>query len=232
MKPVHVFIDIDTQRDFLTPDGAFTVADYRTRAGNLRKVFALIRSFHVPVVSSLNTHRVTDWFAGLPPHCLEGTPGQQKLDFTMLSNRTLVDANNTLDLPPGLLSNFRQIILRKRTPDFLENPKADRLLSLMSPERFVLFGVGMELSIKKLALSLIARGKQLAYVPDACGCWNETDAELAQRLIEAKGGMRLSLDELKSHLQEAASRRRVSPLLKQIAQRNRRRPQPPRPLAG
>lgn len=218
MKAAHIFVDIDSQRDFLTDDGAYPVIERKILMRNLRRIFAMARSFHIPVVSSLNTHRQRDWCAGLPIHCLEGSRGQSKVNFTLLRNHTLVDANNTLDLPPGLISNFRQIILRKRTPDFLENPKADRLFTTLTPERFVMFGVGMDLSIKKLALSLIARGKQVAFVPSCCGYWNETDADLARRLIVAKGGLEMTLEELRNMLREAAVRRRVRSIFPHVRQ--------------
>jgi len=231
MSPKFILLDIDTQRDFLDRSGAFPILDRQSLLNNLRKVFVLARSYHVPIISSLDTHRPDDWFRGLPKHCIEGSSGYKKVALTIMRNHTVIDANNTLDLPPDLLSNYRQILLRKRTPDFLENPKADRLLSHLSPELFILFGVGMELTIRSLALALIARGKQVACIPEACGYWNETDADLAQRLIAAKSGLQLSIPDLKTRLAEAA-KRRVKPTFSKRNLPDKHSTKPPQSLAG
>jgi nicotinamidase-related amidase len=141
---------------------------------------------------------------GFPRHCVEGTTGERKLSFTLLQKRLFVEANNSLDLPKNLWKSNRQIVFRRRTADFLDNPKADRLLSRLRPASLILFGVGLERSLRRLALCLLARGFHVAFVPEACGCWNETEGDLARRLIIAKGGMEIHLDDLEDTFKNAA----------------------------
>ena len=204
-----VMIDMNTQRDFLDADGAHPVANRDTVVPALRKVFAIARARHVPVISAMDTHRDSERFSGSPKHCVEGTRGHEKVKFSLLRNRTLVEANNSLDLPFDLLSQFRQIIFNRRSRDFLGNPKADRLLSETRPKKFVVFGVGLERSIRRLILGLIGRGHRVGFVPAACGYWNETDADLTRRLITAKSGVELDLAQLDTLLQEASEKKRV-----------------------
>lgn len=204
----YVLLDMNTQRDFLDADGTCPINGPDSLIPKLRKVFSLARTYHIPVVSALDSHRENELPNGLPRHCFEGSSGQKKLRFTLLRNRTFVEANNNLDLPMNLLDSYRQVILRRRTEDFFGNPKADRLLTDLRPERFILFGVGLERSIRRLALSLLARGKRIAVVPEACGYWSATDADLTVRLILAKHGLELTVEEL-GVLFERASRVRM-----------------------
>ncbi len=205
----YIMIDMNTQRDFLDADGAYPVANRDTVVPALRRVFAIARARHVPVISAMDTHRECERFNGTPRHCVEGSRGHEKVKFSLLRNRTLVEANNNLDLPFDLLSQYRQIIFRRRSRDFLGNPKADRLLSETQPKKFVVFGVGLERSIRRLILGLIGRGHQVGFVAAACGYWNETDADLTSRLITAKSGVELELETLDALLQDASEKKRV-----------------------
>lgn len=207
MVTKYVLLDMNTQRDFLEPDGACPVSNLAALLPKLRKIFAMTRAYRMPLISALDTHRETEPPKGLPWHCIEGSPGQKKVQFTLLQNRVLVEANNSLDLPLDLLRKHRQVILRRRTEDLLHNPKADRLLSELEPRSFILFGVGLERSIRRLALSLLARGKTVAFVPEACGYWNEIDAELTTRQLVAKGSTELTVQDLDGLFKEASKRR-------------------------
>ena len=198
----RVLIDLSTQRDFLAPDGAMPVINHEHLIPRLRRAIAWARLTGTPVVSALDAHRTNEGFNGTPRHCIEGSPGQCKIPHTLLSNRILLEADNSFSVPVEVFRKHHQIILRKRTKDFLGNPKAERLLTEASVGEYVILGIGLESSIKALALGLLARNKRVAVVFDACGYWNPNAADLALRQLEAKGIRLISLEEL------AAMRRR------------------------
>ncbi len=156
------------------------------------------RASRIPIISSIDTHRDNEIRQGIPPHCLEGTPGQRKLDFTLMRHRRLVETDTTLALPLDLLDSYHQVIFRKRGRDFFANPKADRLLTDLDAAEIIVCGVGLECCVRSLVLGLKARHKQVTLIPEACGSWNCVDGELAARLMEAKGVRILSVDELVS----------------------------------
>ncbi len=209
MHHPYILIDMNTQRDFLDAEGSFPAANREPLLRNLRKVFALAQQYHLPIISAVDSHRETEpAHHGFPKHCVEGTPGENKLAFTLLQKRIFVEANNSLDLPFNLLQQHRQVVLRRRTTDFLDNPKADRLLSGLQPRMFIVFGVGLERSIRRLILCLLARGRAVGFIGETCGYWNETDADLATRLMLAKGAQLLDLSEL-DELFQAATRKRI-----------------------
>ena len=75
-----VFVDVDTQRDFLDPDGALYVPGSVAIRPNLARLTALARARRVPILASSCAHEAGDAeFADFPPHCLIGTPGQTRV---------------------------------------------------------------------------------------------------------------------------------------------------------
>jgi len=195
-----VVVDVNTQRDFCNIDGAFPVQNAEDLLPQLRRVVAWAKRNYAPVVSSVESHRPLELSdSGFPIECcVDGSGGQQKLDFTLFPRHAWIEADNTLAIPMDLFSQFQQVIFQKRTDDLLSNPKADRLLSQLPADEFVLFGTGVETSVKVLALALMARGKRVAVVRDACGYWSRSTADLAFRQVAAKGATVICVDELKT----------------------------------
>ena len=189
-KPVtwnRLLIDVCTQRDYLEPGAILQVANRDKLLANLRILFGWATAIRVPVVSVIESHRPTEPINGFPLHCIDGTPGQWKPSFTLLEPRILVETDNYLCLPPDLRKNYRQLLFRKRTRDVLSNPKADRFLTQLKAQEFIIVGVGAERAIKGLALGLLARHKTVTVVSDACGYWSAADGDLAIRQMVAKG---------------------------------------------
>lgn len=194
-----VLLDINTQRDFCASDGTCPVANLGELLPALRAAVAWARRNHVPVVSSIESHRPFELSdSGTPIHCVDGSCGQHKLSFTLFPLRTKLEADNTLAIPTDLFDVHQQVIFRKRTDDLLLNPKADRLLTQLPADEFTLFGTGLETSIKAVALALLARGKRVNVLVDACGYWNKASAELALRQVTAKGANLISLELIRS----------------------------------
>lgn len=200
-----VAIDLNTQFDFCDVDGAYPVANASQLVLALRSVMRWAVRNNVPVVSSLDSHR--RWEIAredVPTHCVDGTPGQCKLDFTLLDSSRVIEGDNTLWVPIDLFQTTRQVIFRKRTRDFFANPKADRFLTQLQTHQYVVFGNGIENSIKNVALGLLARHRRVCVVVDACGYWDKTEAELAVRQMEAKGVELLTVQELDQRVAPAA----------------------------
>jgi len=192
----RVLIDLSTQQDFLGKHGALPVINKNPLLPNLRRAMAWARVTRTPVVSAIEAQRENEPFNGTPRCCLDGSPGQQKLAFTLFAKRTFLQVDNSLSMPVNILHNFNQVIFRKRSRDFLSNPKAERLLTESTVGEYVILGVGLETAIKSLALGLITRLKRVAIVYDACGYWNVTAADLALRQMEAKGARLICVEEL------------------------------------
>lgn len=195
--PECVLIDLNTQYDFCVRAGADPVANVEALVPALRRVIAWAKRNHAPIVSSLNSHRPYELSEeNHHQHCLEGSPGQQKVDFTVMALHARVDVDNTLCVPVDLFRRHQQVIFRERGDNLLGNPKADRFLTQLKTREYLVFGSGVESSVKTLALGLLAREKQVSVIVDACGYWDQAEADFALRQMAAKGATLLTMDKL------------------------------------
>ncbi len=192
----RVLVDLNTQCDYLLPTGAAPVLNRAHIVPNIRRLMDWARHSATPVVSSLNANRPTDNFNGTPRHCIDQTPGQRKLPFTLLPRRILLPGDNTLDLPIDLLRRYRQVIFPKHARDLLTNPKADRLLTDIPAAHLIIFGMVCEHCVKATVLALLTRQRNVVVVRDACGFWNQSEADLALRQMEAKGAFLFTADQI------------------------------------
>lgn len=161
------FMDIDTQRDFMLPGGALYVPGAERIIPRLRKLFDFARKHGITILSSVDAHAPDDpEFEHFPPHCIQGTEGQRKLDETLLprpvtlENR-LVD-RNLLEL----VQKHQQVIVQKQALDVFTNPVTERLLRAL-PQRAVVFGVTTEYCVKHACAGLRRLGARTVLVTDA-----------------------------------------------------------------
>src|SRR4051812_14404959 len=78
-----VFVDIDTQRDFLDPSGTLFIVGSEVILPNLARLTGFARTRGIPVVATACAHAMDDVeLRHFPPHCLVGTPGQGRVPAT------------------------------------------------------------------------------------------------------------------------------------------------------
>jgi nicotinamidase-related amidase len=183
-----VLMDVNTQLDFLDPQGSAAVLNHAELIPSLRRVVAWAKRNQTPVISAVDSHRADEIRkCRLPQHCLDDTPGQEKVAFTLFDTHVRVESDNTLAVPIDLFRRHQQVIFRKRTNDFFLNPKADRFITNLPAAEYILTGLSLEGSVKAIALGLIARNKKVTVVIDATGFHDRSQAEMTSRLLQAKG---------------------------------------------
>ncbi len=192
----RVLLDVNTQCDFLLPRGAVPVANRGEVLPNIHRIMRWGRNNGIPIISSLEAHRPSETTNGLPPHCVDHSPGQRKLPFTLMASRMLICGDNTSDLPLELFRKYQQLVFTKRDRDLFSNPKADRLVNIIRPTYFAVCGVLTERCIKIATLGLISRRHRVVVIRDACGHWSPADGELALRQMSAKGAFLATTEEL------------------------------------
>ena len=192
-----VVVDVNTQHDFCAAEGAKPVANVHQLTPALRRTIAWAKRNHVPVVSSIESRRLSETMGNrFNNFCIDGTYGQRKIGFTLFAQCAYVEVDNSPACPIDLFRRYQQVIFRKRSEDLLANPKADRFLTQVQTREFVLFGIGVEEGIKQLALGLLARHKHVVIVADASGYWNEGLADLALKKMRAKGATIITTEQL------------------------------------
>jgi len=191
----RVLVDIDTQYDLFN----HSAQDITVLLRRIRRLMAWARVQHIPVISTALA-RPRPENNVIPPgslnNCMEGTFGQRKISYTQLPTRIRFGAENRLDLPRNLLGQYQQIIFEKRTEDPFAHPRADRLLTELKIEEFILFGMGIDKAIKAAALGLLYRRKQVLIVTDAVNSADRRTTIMSLRQMEAKGARLVTTESL------------------------------------
>jgi nicotinamidase-related amidase len=182
-----VFIDVCTQRDYLSPEGSRRTINSEAITANVKHLMALARWAKVPTLSCVDACRPHDALGVPNPSCVLGTAGQEKIAYSLLPDHVVIESDNCLCVSLDLLQRHQQAILIKRHRDPFTNPKLDRLLTELPARRLVVFGVALETSIRLLVLGLLLRHRRATVVTDACGFWNGNEADMTLRQLAAKG---------------------------------------------
>jgi len=112
----RVLIDVNTQYDLIFQGNN----DKSELLRNIRRLFAWARVNHIPVISTALIRRAMscpEAFKNSKPFCLEGTAGQKKLRYSMLTANVTFGPDNRLDLPRHILSDYQQVIFEIRSDD-------------------------------------------------------------------------------------------------------------------
>src|SRR5438105_4952698 len=161
-----LFWDVDTQIDFLSPQGKLYVPGAEKIIPNLRRLTKYAADHKIPIVSSTDAHVQNDpEFSQYPPHCLVGTEGQEKVEETLVAEHFVVP-DRLIDLPCKIKS-YPQIVVEKQAFDVFTNPNIDALLKALGKREIVLYGVVTEICVDRAARGLIQRGYRVNLVQDA-----------------------------------------------------------------
>lgn len=199
----YILVDINTQRDFFLAGGNACIRNHRRVLANVRRMMAWARYKNIRTISTCEVYPNHNGVSAIG-YCIDGTEGQKKIRYTLLSNRASFPADGNTDLPEDILRRYRQIILHKRCIDPFDEPRIERLLSEVRADNFVLIGASTEGAVKATALGLLQRGKRVSVVVDAVGSLDKREAKLALRKMGAKGAKLIETKKLAgvSHLRQ------------------------------
>jgi nicotinamidase/pyrazinamidase len=161
-----VFVDIDTQRDFLEESGALHVPGSRSIVPNLERLSRTAAARGIPVLATACCHSPTDAeLSRFPPHCMAGTDGQRRIAATERPDSVILPVGERLDDGPLPL----HLTVEKREFDVFSRPDAADLIARYDRTRplFVVYGVATDYCVRVAAEGLLARGCRVALVVDA-----------------------------------------------------------------
>ncbi len=196
--------DVDTQVDFLLPDGRLYVPGAETIIPDLARLTAFARDRRLPLISSACAHLPGDpELQRFGPHCMAGTPGQQKVLETLLPQSYVVP-NRKVELPSA--RDFQQIILEKQAFDVFTNPNTEELLRQFAPASpIVLYGVVTEICVAAAARRLLERGYRISLVTDAVRALDPAQAaDFLNEFLHAGGDLITTAEALDPHRALAA----------------------------
>ncbi|MFZ0591924.1 MAG: isochorismatase family cysteine hydrolase [Bryobacteraceae bacterium] len=167
-----VFVDVDTQLDFLCPAGALYSPGAEKIVSNLARLTRHAVSTGIKILSTTDAHSEDDVeFRVWKPHCVSGTAGQQKLRATLgecfaESHRyVLSTAEGAFNRQAAL--SAQQVIVKKQHVDCFTNPNLVPLLDSLGSARFVIYGVFTEVCVLNAARGLLRLDHPVEIVTDA-----------------------------------------------------------------
>ncbi|MBU0755340.1 MAG: cysteine hydrolase [Planctomycetes bacterium] len=182
MEHAVIFVDIDTQHDFIDQNGALAVPGAHEIVPALERLTRLACKQGIPILASVDTHTQNDpEFAQFPPHCVEHTPGWRKIPFTEVN-----EAERFVKTTFDVFSN----------PFFAERVKA------IGPRIAVVYGVATDYCIKAAVLGLVEIVPRVLVVEDAIRPVDETAGKKALEEMRAAGAKTITIDRVASMLEE------------------------------
>ena len=171
-----VYLDIDSQLDFLYPSGALYVPGAERIAADIARLNRYAAAHGIPVISTTDAHTENDpEFATWPHHCVAGATGQHKAEGTLLARRVVLP-NRSCTLA---IEGAQQIVIEKQTVDAFHAPNLERVIDKLNGEEFVVYGVVTEICVLWAVRGLLRLGKRVTVVGDAVASLTDAGSDAA-----------------------------------------------------
>ncbi len=159
---MKIFVNVDTQKDFMDEDGALAVPG----AGEIRPVLAkltkLAKEGNIPVISTSDDHdgsepEMAKNKGPFPLHCMKGTKGQKLIEETKMPNQIIFSKQcyNVFDKNLG-------------------NPDIKKYLHSINVDEAWVYGVVGNICVEAAVMGLLDMGIQV-YVFENAVVWMELE---------------------------------------------------------
>jgi nicotinamidase/pyrazinamidase len=160
-----VFVDIDTQHDFLDSAGALYVAGSVEILPNLRRLTNFAFDHQIRILATACSHQPDDPELRIfPPHCIAGTPGQARVPATACPSTVVLDVDDRLsrEPPPHLTLLKRELSVFSRSDTVELVARYNRDLPT-----WVVYGVATDYCVRAAVEGLVQQNCKVAIVVDA-----------------------------------------------------------------
>jgi nicotinamidase/pyrazinamidase len=205
----RVFWDVDTQVDFMEPEGKLYVPEAVEIKEALKLLVAHAREHGIVHIASADDHELTDPeisdkpdFANtFPPHCLRGTRGAARIPETEQDDPLQL---SLVPFPPGLVPGMiegrREILLLKKNFNVFTNPNTDSLLDALDPDEIVVFGVATDVCNDAAIRGFLRRGRRVVFVEDAARGLDEARTAACTAFWREQGVRFAAVEEVTAYL--------------------------------
>ena len=169
-----IFWNVDTQYDFMKPDGKLSVPGATAIEGNLEYLTKIAAARGITVVNTADYHIPKskelsdnpDFKITFPPHCMAGTEGAEFIEATKPAKPYVIDWRDT-SFDPAQVQWHLNIVLYKDNFDVFNAigaPHTEKVLNVLNPRKAIVYGVATNVCVDFAVKGLLQRGLQV-YVP-------------------------------------------------------------------
>ncbi|MHC4699224.1 MAG: isochorismatase family protein [Planctomycetota bacterium] len=157
MERDTLFWDVDTQFDFMRPEGKLYAPGAEAiidRVSEIRR-FALDNGYSI--IADVDWHsldnaeisKTPDFERTFPPHCMAGEPGSERVGFM---GELPIQYVRVEEMDAEILQKITRkeqfhIVIRKDVLDVFSNSNTAELVKLIKPKKVVVFGVALDFCV-------------------------------------------------------------------------------------
>jgi nicotinamidase/pyrazinamidase len=178
MRGQTLFWDVDTQVDFMAPEGSLHVPGAEALRPNLGRLTGGARAAGLTIVHTADDHEMSDaeiaetgadFVDTFPPHCLRHTPGVARVPETAAAGDAVEIAWDGAGFDEAALASASEVVLHKKRFDAFSNPATAKLLRALQPDRVVVYGVALDVCDRYAVEGMLAldTGFEIVVVEDA-----------------------------------------------------------------
>jgi nicotinamidase/pyrazinamidase len=166
--PKIIFWDVDTQVDFMDPNGKLYVEGAKDIVENVGRLTTLARDMHLQISGDVCDHVLEDdeisehpdFRSTYPPHCIRGTPGQEKIAQTRALHPLWIENRpyTMKRLKEEVKAHRGEILLKKNRVDVFSQPNTNLLLEILRPRQVIVYGVALDVCVYYAVEGFLARG--------------------------------------------------------------------------
>jgi nicotinamidase/pyrazinamidase len=196
MIELDLFVDVDTQRDFMDPDGKLPVPGAAEIVPNLLRLTQFAQTHGIPILATADSHPPGDpEFEEFGEHCIPGSPGHARIAATQVAESEVAVPGRLHEQARRLLSGeLRRLVVRKGQLDPFQEPAMNQAVAELRPARAFVYGVATEYCVRLAVLGLRQRGCPVTVVADAIRPIEHEAGTAAMAEMQASGAEFASTD--------------------------------------
>ena len=173
-----LFWNVDTQIDFMSPEGKLYAPGAESIQANLKQITSFASQNNIQVVNSADYHfensnelsKTPDFISTFPEHCMANTKGADYIDETNPEkpfSEVLWNKNYSDSTIKSIVAH-RNIVIRKDAFDvFIGNPNTEAIVKKISPKKVFVYGVTTNVCVDCAAIGLADRNISVYVIQDA-----------------------------------------------------------------
>ncbi|MCA9478425.1 MAG: isochorismatase family protein [Nanoarchaeota archaeon] len=186
MKQDIIFWNVDTQYDFMRPDGKLPVEGAQSIEPNLEKITKYAMDHNLQVVNTRDWHtkedaeisNTPDFVATYPEHCMAGTIGADYVPATKPMSSQVVDLEDVAETDLKKISDYRNIVINKNKFDvYAGNKFTHTLVDILDPAAMVVYGVATNVCVDQAVMGHRNKGIDVYVIEDAIKHLPHLDAD-------------------------------------------------------